>query len=75
MIVTCDKCKKEVQVSMYFYDTNICKTTAAWDLHEYYEARCWGKTICPCCGTEINRYYSRPVENSDIIKLAVGEER
>lgn len=73
MIVTCNKCKEEVQVNMYLYDIYIHKTADIFDYHEYWEARCRGKVICPCCGVEIHKYYARPIEHSDIIKLAIGE--
>lgn len=72
MIVTCNNCKETSEVNMYFYDTGIGKTTSVWDFHEYHEARCRGKAICPRCGKEIYEYYVRPVEPSDIIKLAIG---
>lgn len=70
MIVTCDKCKEEVQVNMYLYDASIGKNIVAFSCTEYWEARCRGKAICPCCGVEIHKYYARPIETSDIIELA-----
>ena len=70
MIVTCDKCKEEVQVNMYLYDASICKKSDVFHLAEYWEACCRGKAICPCCGAEIHKYYARPIETSDIIQLA-----
>ena len=72
MIVTCDKCKEEVQVNMYFYDANIRKESDPFYFAEYWEARCRGKTICPSCGVEIHKYYARPINPNDIIKLATG---
>lgn len=72
MIVTCDKCKEEVQVNMYFYDASIGKESNPFCFAEYWEARCRGKAICPCCGVEIHKYYVRPIEPNDIIKLAIG---
>ena len=74
MIVTCDKCKEEVEVNMYLYDIHIYKTADIFDYHEYWEAQCRGKAICPCCGVEIHKYYARPIAPSDIIKLAMGEK-
>lgn len=74
MIVTCDKCKEKVEVNMYFYDALIGKEVDVFWLAEYWEARCRGKAICPCCGTEIHKYYARPIAPSDIIKLAMGEK-
>lgn len=73
MIITCDKCKEEVQVNMYFYDVNICKESNPFYFAEYWEACCRGKAICPCCGYEIQRRYVRPIEPNDIIKLAIGQ--
>lgn len=72
MIVTCDKCKEEVQVNMYLYYEEIGKNIVAFSCTEYWEARCRGKAICPCCGAEIHKHYARPIEPSDIIKLAIG---
>lgn len=72
MIVTCDKCKAEVDVNMYFYDEIIGKNIVAFSCTEYSEARCQGKAICPRCGVEIHKHYARPIEPSDIIKLALG---
>ena len=72
MIVTCDKCKEEVQVNMYFYDASIGKESDPFYFAEYWEARCRGKAICPNCGVEIQRRYVRPIETSNIIKLATG---
>lgn len=37
MIVTCDKCKEEVQVNMYFYDVSIGKESDPLYFAEYWE--------------------------------------
>ena len=74
MIVTCNNCKEEVQVNMYLYYAEIGKNMVAFSDTEYWEARCRGKAICPCCGAEIHKHYSRPIESSDIIKFAIGGE-
>ena len=76
MIVTCDKCKKIVDVNMYFFDTRIVKEYVPFTFNEeYYKAFCSAKTICPICGSDIFKIYASPIDEKDIIKLATGKER
>ena len=72
MIVTCDRCKEEVQVNMYFYGEEVNKNIVIFSCAEYWEARCRGKAICPNCGVEIHKCYANSIEPRDIIKLAIG---
>lgn len=75
MIVTCDKCKKAVGVNMYFFNIKIKQFSDPFLCNtELYRALCSGKSICPNCGADILKNYSRPIENEDILKLALGKE-
>jgi hypothetical protein len=75
MIVTCDKCEKTANVNMYFFDIRIKQFSDPFLCNtELYRATCLGKAICPNCGSDIMKYYSRPIENEDILKIATGKE-
>ena len=72
MNITCRRCKEEVDVSMYFYDAQIIKTSFLPTDAETYAAVSRGKAICPLCGHEINEYFRSEILERDIIALAVG---
>ena len=75
MTITCNVCNQNVSVKMYFYSITITKEHGLNTFNEiYYRASCSAKTICPNCGGEINKMYSRSIDNEDIIKLATGRE-
>ena len=68
--VTCDKCRKEVAVPLYFYDIRITVETDPTHCSKNYTASALGKAICPCCGNEIYEHCRSPIFNDDIIDLA-----
>ena len=75
MIVTGDKCEKTVNVNMYFFNIKIEQFSDPFLYNkELYRALCSGKSTCPNCGSDILKNYSRPIENEDIFKLALGKE-
>ena len=67
--VTCNKCKQEVAVPLYFYDVRII-VEEDFNHSKSYVASALGKAICPCCGNEIYEQCRSPIFNDDIIKLA-----
>ena len=74
--ITCNKCKQEVEVPMYFYDAHI----NTLDSHmvrerEYYRAVVSGKAICPYCGTEIREIFYSEISDEDIIRIATKGRR
>jgi hypothetical protein len=75
MTVTCDRCSDIVYVNMYFSNIGIREECVPFDFNKrYYAAFCSGKTICPKCGSDIFKIYSRPIDEEDIIKLAIGRK-
>ena len=74
MRITCRHCKEEIDVAMYFCNHIITKESSFCDRYIEYEAAVTGKTICPCCGTEINERFSSTIYNDDIVRLAIGKE-
>lgn len=68
--VTCNKCKEEVTVPLYFYDVRIIVEDNPLTMHRDYIASAMGKAICPCCGNEIREHCRCPIFNDDIIDLA-----
>lgn len=74
MIVTCQHCKEEVDVSMYFYNHMITKEQFLPTDAVEYKAFVIGKAICPFCGAEINKKFSSIISRKDIIRLAIGKE-
>lgn len=68
--VTCNKCKEEVTVPLYFYDVHIIVEDNPLTMHRDYIASAMGKAICPCCGNEIREHCRCPIFNDDIIDLA-----
>ena len=74
MRITCQNCKEEVDVAMYFYNQLIATEEIFLTQTREYEARVRGKAICPCCGSEINETFSSIIPYSKIIELATGKE-
>ena len=68
--VTCNECKEEVVVPLYFYDIRILVEDNPMNMRREYTASAIGKAICPCCGNEICERCRNPIFNDDIIKLA-----
>jgi hypothetical protein len=68
--VTCNKCKNEVAVPLYFYDVRIIVEEDPIYHSKGYTASALGKAICPCCGNEIYEQCHSPIFNDDIIELA-----
>lgn len=68
--VTCNKCKQEVTVPLYFYDICILTEGDPFRHNRSYIASATGKAICPCCGHEIHEHCHCPIYNEDIVELA-----
>lgn len=68
--VTCNKCKKEVVVPLYFYDVRILTEDNPMTCHRSYTASALGKAICPECGNEIYEQCCSSIYNDDIVELA-----
>ena len=68
--ITCNKCKQEVTVPLYFYDIRILTRDELMYRDKEYVASAIGKAICPCCGNEIYEHCSNPIFNDDIVALA-----
>lgn len=70
--VTCNKCKEEVTVPLYFYDVRIIMEEDPNYHNKSYtaSASALGKAICPRCGNEIREHCRNPIFNDDIIDLA-----
>ena len=75
MLITCNRCHSNVEVSMYFYGFDIATRDSLDTLGaKIYTARMKGKTICPNCGCEIERRFIREITNKDIQELALRLE-
>lgn len=74
MLITCQYCKEEVDVSMYFYNHMITEEHFFLSNATEYKAFVIGRAICPCCGSEINEKFSSIIYNTDIVKLAIKKE-
>lgn len=68
--VTCNRCKEEVVVPLYFYDVRIVVEDNPMNMNREYTASAMGKAICPCCGNEIREHCRNTIYDDDIIKLA-----
>lgn len=68
--VTCNRCKNEVTVPLYFYDVRIIVEDEPIYRNKNYVASAIGKAICPCCGNEICERCHNTIYNDDIIALA-----
>ena len=74
MLITCQSCKQEADVAMYFYNHMIAKEEYSLSQTTEYRARVNGKAICPYCGAEINKTFSSIISNKDIVELAIWKE-
>ena len=70
----CKKCNNEVLGNFYFYDTEIITENDYCANRVHYIAYTKGRAICPCCGTIIEKVFSKTIDNSDIINLAGGRK-
>ena len=68
--VTCNRCKEEVVVPLYFYDVRIVVEDNPTNMNREYIASAMGKAICPQCGNEIREHCHCPIFTNDIIDLA-----
>jgi hypothetical protein len=67
---TCNQCKEEVFVPLYFYDVRIIVEDDPTNMARYYTASACGKATCPCCGNEIREHCRNPIFDDDIKDLA-----
>lgn len=72
MKITCKACKKEVKVSMYFYDERIERRQFLPSDPVEYRAVADGKAICPACGADICERFSTLISDRTIVWLAMG---
>lgn len=70
MKVTCNNCKQEVEVPMYFYNERITITSYLQFDTEEYKAFIDGKAICPLCGSAIYEIFHSRISKEDIIWIA-----
>ncbi len=68
--LTCNHCKEEVTVPLYFYDVRILVEDNPTNMHREYTASALGKALCPCCGNEIREHFKNPIYRDDILDLA-----
>jgi hypothetical protein len=68
--LTCNKCKEEVSVPLYFYDVRILTEDDRINMTQYYIASALGKAICPHCGNEIREQCRCPIFKDDVVELA-----
>lgn len=68
--LTCDACKSEVDVNIYYYDYRI--TTESWHSLDdiSYVAEVRGKALCPCCGATIQEHSRHTLTKGEIIELS-----
>ena len=71
--VTCDRCQKEVDVALYFYNAKIELIKYLPSDPEEYRAVVDARAICPACGGEIREHFANLIGRADIVKLAVGK--
>lgn len=75
MKLTCENCKCDVEVSMYFNNARITTRHATLDFEEDYTAFIDGKAICPACGHYITKIFHCRITDDDILWLTTGERR
>lgn len=76
MKVTCPRCKNEPEVYLYYYDDQIINQQYIPASNIQHTARIKGKAICPFCGAEIVKTFSKVITKEDIISLTIeGEEK
>ena len=73
MRITCNYCKEEVDVALYFRDALITTEESFYEGYIYYKAQTRGRAICPACGRTIDKQFAENLTKKDIIKLATGE--
>ena len=68
--ITCNHCRNEITVPMYFSDVKI--TSGAYMPYDTvdYRAVATGRAICPVCGHEVNEICSNLFSKQDIIDFA-----
>ena len=74
MWITCNYCKEEIDVALYFSDAIITTEENFYEGYTYYRAQTRGRAICPICGKTIDKRFSEYITKTDIIKLAIGEQ-
>ena len=72
MKVTCNNCKQEVEVPMYFYNERITTTSYLQFNTEEYKAFIDGKAICPLCGNTMHEIFHSIISKEDIIWLTTN---
>ena len=70
--VPCNRCKREVEVNFYFFDSVINSEENFLSNQLAYLASAKGRAICPRCGTTIERTFSQQITHDDIVKFAQG---
>lgn len=75
MKVTCENCKNDVEVSMYFNNARITTQKYMLNFKEFYTAIIDGKAICPLCGNHISEIFHKQITDDDILWLTTGERR
>ena len=73
MRITCNCCKEEVEVALYFYNQEIAVVDYFPSAEKGYRAATSAKAICPCCGVEINKRFASEISSNDIVQLAIGK--
>ena len=73
MRITCNYCKEEVDVTLYFSDALIATEENFYEGYLYYVAHTRGRAICTMCGKTIDKRFSEKITKQAIIKLAIGE--
>ena len=74
MKITCNCCKQEVEIPMYFYNERITTESYMQFGTEEYKAFIDGKAICPICGNEIREIFHSTISKKDIVWLITGEK-
>lgn len=76
MIVHCENCKEELEITPYFFNVYISDHISPVSFDErYYNAHTDIKTICPNCGLTIEKSFCSEIYRETIIKLALGERQ
>ena len=73
MRITCNNCKQEVEVPMYFYNERITTTSYHQFGTNEYKAFIDGEAICPLCGDTIHEIFYSTISKKDIIWITTGE--
>lgn len=73
--LTCEGCKQEVYLQMYFNQPFIFDETRPADLEHNYKAQVTGRGICYNCGHQIDKLFIKHLSRADIINLAIRHYR